>query len=50
MQAGWATMLPYICGAISMVFCGWLSDRMGDRRWTLFWTCMCRPPGWSSPG
>ena len=40
MQVGWITMIPYICGAISMVFCGWLSDRLGDRRWSLFTTCV----------
>src|SRR5438105_2056343 len=39
MQVGWVTMIPYICGAIAMVFCGWLSDRLGERRWILFWTC-----------
>jgi ACS family tartrate transporter-like MFS transporter len=39
MQVGWVTMIPYACGAASMVFCGWLSDRIGERRWTLFWTC-----------
>ena len=40
MQVGWVTMIPYVCGAISMVVCGWLSDRIGDRRWSLFWTCV----------
>jgi MFS transporter, ACS family, tartrate transporter len=39
MQVGWVTMIPYGCGAVAMVFCGWLSDRFGERRWTLFWTC-----------
>jgi ACS family tartrate transporter-like MFS transporter len=39
MQVGWVTMIPYTCGAIAMVFCGWLSDRLGERRWILFWTC-----------
>jgi MFS transporter, ACS family, tartrate transporter len=39
MQVGWVTMIPYTCGAIAMVFCGWLSDRVGERRWTLFITC-----------
>src|SRR5205814_2243473 len=39
MQVGWVTMIPYGCGAVAMVFCGWLSDRIGERRWTLFWTC-----------
>jgi ACS family tartrate transporter-like MFS transporter len=40
MQVGWVTMVPYTCGAIAMVFCGWLSDRLGERRWILFWTCI----------
>ena len=40
MQVGWVTMIPYICGAISMVVCGWISDRVGDRRWSLFTTCV----------
>lgn len=45
MQVGWATMIPYIGGAISMVFCGWLSDRIGDRRWSLFYTCVISTAG-----
>ena len=45
MQVGWLTMIPYICGAISMVFCGWLSDRIGDRRWSLFTTCVISAVG-----
>ncbi len=40
MQVGWITMIPYICGAVSMVVCGWFSDRIGDRRWSLFATCV----------
>jgi len=40
MGTGYATMLAYICGAISMVAWGWISDRMGERRWNLFWTCV----------
>jgi MFS transporter, ACS family, tartrate transporter len=40
MQVGWVTMIPYLCGALSMVVCGWLSDRIGDRRWSLFATCV----------
>jgi MFS transporter, ACS family, tartrate transporter len=40
MQVGWVTMIPYIFGAISMVVCGWISDRIGDRRWSLFTTCV----------
>jgi ACS family tartrate transporter-like MFS transporter len=40
MNIGWLTMIPYLAGAVSMVFCGWLSDRIGDRRWSLFVTCV----------
>jgi ACS family tartrate transporter-like MFS transporter len=40
MQVGWLTMIPYICGAISLVVVGWLSDRIGERRWFLFGTCL----------
>jgi MFS transporter, ACS family, tartrate transporter len=40
MQVGWVTMIPYIFGGISMVVCGWISDRVGDRRWSLFTTCV----------
>jgi ACS family tartrate transporter-like MFS transporter len=40
MQVGWVTMIPYGCGAVSMVVCGYIADRVGDRRWTLFWTCV----------
>jgi len=40
MQVGWVTMIPYLCGAASMMFVGWLSDRTGERRWNLFVTCV----------
>ena len=39
MAAGYATSLAYFCGAASMMLFGWLSDRLGDRRWLLFLTC-----------
>jgi len=39
MQVGWVTMIPYTLGAISMGVWGWLSDRMNERRWNLFWSC-----------
>jgi MFS transporter, ACS family, tartrate transporter len=39
MQVGWVTMIPYLCGAAAMLFVGWLSDRIGERRWNLFATC-----------
>ena len=40
MGTGYATMFAYICGAISMMVWGWASDRMGERRWNLFWACV----------
>jgi ACS family tartrate transporter-like MFS transporter len=39
MGTGYATTLAYTCGAISMLVWGWVSDRMGERRWNLFWAC-----------
>jgi MFS transporter, ACS family, tartrate transporter len=40
MGIGFATSLAYVCGAVSMMVFGWLSDQLGDRRWLLFTTCM----------
>src|SRR6201999_3830551 len=40
MGTGYATALAYVCGAISMMTWGWISDRMGERRWNLFWACV----------
>jgi len=45
MQVGWVTMIPYICGAISMLVWGFISDRMGERRWNLFWACVVATVG-----
>jgi MFS transporter, ACS family, tartrate transporter len=45
MQVGWVSMVPYLCGAVSMVACGWLSDRMAERRWSLFCTCLLSVAG-----
>jgi ACS family tartrate transporter-like MFS transporter len=39
MGTGYATTLAYVCGAISMITWGWISDRMGERRWNLFLAC-----------
>lgn len=45
MGIGYATSLAYICGAVSMMLFGWLSDRWGDRRWLLCLTCMMATVG-----
>jgi ACS family tartrate transporter-like MFS transporter len=50
MQVGWLTMIPYICGAISMLVWGWISDRMGERRWNLFWACVVAAIGLAVAG
>jgi MFS transporter, ACS family, tartrate transporter len=45
MQVGWVSMIPYVCGAVAMVAWGWLSDRMGERRWNLFFAAVCATVG-----
>jgi ACS family tartrate transporter-like MFS transporter len=40
MTVGWLTMIPYICGAISLVIWGRVSDRMQERRWNLLVACL----------
>ncbi|HTQ23946.1 MAG TPA: MFS transporter [Candidatus Binataceae bacterium] len=45
MQVGWAGMVPYICGSLSMLVWGWLSDRMDERRWNLFTACVVAAVG-----
>jgi ACS family tartrate transporter-like MFS transporter len=45
MGTGYATSLAYVCAAISMVFFGWLSDHLGDRRWLLCLTCLISTAG-----
>src|SRR5271165_4772874 len=40
MTVGWLTMIPYICGGISMVTWGHFSDRMNERRWNLLAACV----------
>jgi len=45
MTVGWLTMIPYICGGISMVTWGYISDRMGERRWNLLAACVVSTAG-----
>src|SRR3954452_21317516 len=40
MTVGWLTMIPYICGGISLVVWGRISDRMDERRWNLLGACL----------
>lgn len=45
MTVGWLTMVPYICGAISLFVWGQVSDRMNERRWNLFWASVVSTVG-----
>jgi len=45
MQVGWVSMIPYAFGALSMIVWGYVSDRMGERRWNLFGACMVAAAG-----
>jgi len=38
-------MVQYICGSLSMLVWGWLSDRMDERRWNLFAACVVAAVG-----
>jgi ACS family tartrate transporter-like MFS transporter len=40
MAVGWLTMIPYLCGGISLVVWGRISDRMQERRWNLLAACL----------
>jgi ACS family tartrate transporter-like MFS transporter len=45
MTVGWLTMVPYICGGISLVIWGRISDRMRERRWNLLAACVVSTAG-----
>jgi len=45
MTVGWLTMIPYICGGISLVVWGRISDRMNERRWNLLTACILSTVG-----
>ena len=45
MTVGWLTMVPYICGGISLVVWGFVSDHMNERRWNLLVACIVSTAG-----
>jgi MFS transporter, ACS family, tartrate transporter len=45
MQVGWVTMIPYLCAVVAMLAWGWVSDRLGERRWTLSVACLISAAG-----
>ena len=50
MEVGWVSMIPYLFGALSMVTWGWISDRIGERRWNLFAACIVAAVGLAFAG
>src|SRR5471032_2558283 len=50
MMVGWLTMIPYICGAVALVVCGRISDRMNERRWNLLVCCVLSTVGLALAG
>ncbi|MBV8827302.1 MAG: MFS transporter [Bradyrhizobiaceae bacterium] len=45
MMTGFATAIPYVVGTIGMIVCGYITDRMHERRWNLFFTCIAAAVG-----
>ena len=50
LMTGFATAVPYVAGTIGMVAWGYLTDRMGDRRWNLFAACLVATLGLIAAG
>jgi hypothetical protein len=44
-MTGFAAAIPYVVGTIGMVICGFITDRMHERRWNLFFTCLAAAVG-----
>src|SRR6516165_1654714 len=45
LMTGFAAAIPYVVGTIGMVICGYITDRMHERRWNLFFTCLAAAVG-----
>ncbi len=45
LMTGFATSVPYIFGTVGMIICGYVTDRMLERRWNLFFTCLAAAVG-----
>jgi len=50
MMIGVAAAIPYVIGSIGMVVVGYVSDRMNERRWNLFFTCLLSAIGLTVAG
>ena len=45
LMTGFASSIPYIVGTIGMVVAGFITDRMGERRWNCFALCLIAAVG-----
>jgi MFS transporter, ACS family, tartrate transporter len=50
LATGFLTAIPYIVGTVSMIVWGYVSDRMGERRWNLFTGCLVGGAGLIAAG
>jgi ACS family tartrate transporter-like MFS transporter len=50
LATGFLTAIPYIVGTVSMIVWGYVSDRMGERRWNLFTGCLVGAVGLIAAG
>jgi ACS family tartrate transporter-like MFS transporter len=50
LMTGFAAAVPYVVGTIGMVICGYITDRMQERRWNLFFTCLAAAVGLLAAG
>src|SRR4051794_25991780 len=47
---GYASSIPYIVGTIGMIVAGFVTDRMGERRWNCFALCLFAAAGLALAG
>ncbi|MDR3531352.1 MAG: MFS transporter [Rhodopila sp.] len=50
MTVGWLTMIPYVCGTVSLLVWGAVSDRLQERHWNLFLACVLSTAGLAIAG
>jgi ACS family tartrate transporter-like MFS transporter len=47
---GYASAIPYVIGTIGMIVAGFVTDRMGERRWNCFALCLLAAAGLALAG
>jgi ACS family tartrate transporter-like MFS transporter len=45
LMTGFASAIPYVIGTVGMIVWGQITDRMGERRWSCFFACLCATAG-----